>query len=528
MSFSITLYRFNKKTNSDARPGSGVASLTISDVRIKSATSLINPILILNSDNQSVPTYNYCYIPKFNRYYFVGDIVYNPPTWNFFLTLDALATYRDQIIDSTQFIDRSSHPTAINEDVIDTMYPTTTNTLSTTTYTGFTDLVQTWEGGAFVVGVINGQTRANGSVNYYCMTHLELSQLANAMMGGSTYLNITDVSEDMVKILFDPFQYIVSCTWFPIARGRMPINTTGTELRFGWWNSGVNTYALDNVGVFTISDYMSITKHPQIDQTVNGVTYHFNYLQNNPYSEYTLTYGPFGEIPIDASKLYGKSNLYIWVTIDLISGLGKLYLSAENDITKAFKIVRANCGTDVQLSKVGPTVLNDIGTTIQSAAESVNSLFGSGATGLTAGSANMMHKGSSETAAIIANALGIGQNEAPATGGNFSVGGLIQTGLETVGTMVATSVASKFPGMQSIGSTGSVLEWARPPIVQNRFYNITGIDILHRGCPACKRLSIRAYPGYYQINMPEIEIPTSMTAERELIAAHMRAGFYHE
>lgn len=527
MSFSITLYKFNKKTNSDIRPGSNVASLTFNDVRIKSATSLINPILILNIDNQNIPEYNYCYIPKFNRYYFIGDIVYNPPVWNLFLTLDALATYRDYISDSEQYIDRASSAAAINSDIIDTMYPTTDNVLSTSSFSGFDDLVQSWAGGAFVVGIINGQTRANGSVNYYCMTHTELSQLANAMMGGSTYLNITDVSEDMVKVLFDPFQYIVSCTWFPIARGKMPINSDGTTLRFGWWNSNVTTYALDNVGVFTRSDFLTLEKHPQINQSVGGVSYYFDYLQNNPYSEYILNYGPFGEIPIDASKLYGKSNIYLWVTIDLISGLGKLYISAENDITKSFKIVRANCGTDVQLSKVGATVLNDIGTSIQSAAEAADTLFGSGPTGLTAGSANMAHKGSMETAAAISNALGLSSG-APASGGNFSVGGLIQTGLEAAGTMIATSIASKFPGMQSIGSTGSVLEWSRPPILQNRFYRITGVDILHRGCPSCKRMSIGAYPGYYQINMPEIEIDNATIGERELIAQHMRLGFYHE
>lgn len=528
MAFSITLYRFDKKTNSDAQPPNNIASLTLTDVRIKSATSLINPILILNSDNQSIPTYNYCYIPKFNRYYFIGDIVYNPPVWNFFLTLDALATYRSDIISSSQLIDRSSNSLMYNGDIIDTMYPTTTNTVSVSTFTGFNDLVATWDYGAFVLGVINGQSRANGSVNYYCMTHLELSQLSNAMMGGSTYLNITDVSADMVKILFDPFQYIVSCTWFPMKRTDMPIASTSTTIRFGWWDSGVTSYALNSTAVYGVSDSLTIPKHPQIAQTDNGITYQFNYLQNNPYSEYTLIYGPFGEIPLDASKLYGKSKIYLWLSIDMISGLGKLYIAADNDITKAFKIVRANCGTDVQLAKVGPTVLNDIGTTIQSAGETANNLFGSGATGLTAGSANMAHKGASETAAIISKALGIGQNEAPATGGNFSVGGLIQTGLETVGTMVASSIAAKFPGMQTVGSTGSVIEWARAPMLQSRFYNITGIDIAHRGCPACRRAAIQNNTGFYQINMPEIELPTSMTAERELIAAHMRAGFYHE
>ena len=545
--FEITLYKFYKKTNSDLKPviGQNVQiedALTLQDVRLKSNTSLINPVLILNISSDDIPTYNYCYIPKFNRYYFVGDTVYNPPMWNIYLTVDALATYREFIIEQEQYIDRASHQTAVDNDVIDTAYPTTTNTLSTTVFTDFGDLVTGWDGGCFVIGVINGQTRANGSVAYYVMTHLELSQLANAMMGGSTYLNITDISEDMVKVLFDPFQYIVSCTWFPVSRTHMPINTTSTTIRFGWWDSGVTTYALDSSGVYTLSGYIGLVKHPQISQTVHDpyfdidITYQLKYLQNNPYSEYTLIYGPFGEIPLDATKLYDKSNLYLWMTIDCISGLGKLYIAAENDITKAFKIVRANCGTDVQLAKVGSTALNNIGQTIQSAAEMASgavSTFGAGVGGILnePGTGNRAHSGAAATASIINNWISDRVSGGSDGGGGsvgFNIGGLIQTGLQAAGSMVATSIASKFPGMQTVGSTGSVVEWARPPIIQNRFYNIAGVDILHKGCPACKRLAIAAYPGFYQMNMPELEIPVATTAEKEIIAAHMQAGFYHE
>lgn len=69
-----------------------------------------------------IPTFNYVYIPMFNRYYFVDDItavVYG--VWNVALSVDVLMTYKDTIKTLEAFVDRSQ--SNYNLKVIDNKLP---------------------------------------------------------------------------------------------------------------------------------------------------------------------------------------------------------------------------------------------------------------------------------------------------------------------------------------------------------------------------------------------------------------------
>ena len=69
-----------------------------------------------------IPTFNYVYIPLFNRYYFVDDIssvVYG--VWSVSLSVDVLMSYKDTIKTLEAFVDRSQ--SNYNLKVIDNKLP---------------------------------------------------------------------------------------------------------------------------------------------------------------------------------------------------------------------------------------------------------------------------------------------------------------------------------------------------------------------------------------------------------------------
>lgn len=74
---------------------------TLTNVRdisgeLKEACDIINPVIIISGENLS--SYNYLYIPIFNRYYFITDIkVIRNNLWELSCHCDVLETYKNEI-----------------------------------------------------------------------------------------------------------------------------------------------------------------------------------------------------------------------------------------------------------------------------------------------------------------------------------------------------------------------------------------------------------------------------------------------
>ena len=74
---------------------------TLTNVRdisgeLKEACDIINPVIIISGENLS--SYNYLYIPIFNRYYFITDIkVIRNNLWEISCHCDVLETYKNEI-----------------------------------------------------------------------------------------------------------------------------------------------------------------------------------------------------------------------------------------------------------------------------------------------------------------------------------------------------------------------------------------------------------------------------------------------
>ena len=80
----INLYKFTKKTNSTARPGTPYMTL---DCAIKTPSSILRPYIDIATESD-LSAVNYAYIPDYERYYFVNDIVYNRGLWELSMVVD--------------------------------------------------------------------------------------------------------------------------------------------------------------------------------------------------------------------------------------------------------------------------------------------------------------------------------------------------------------------------------------------------------------------------------------------------------
>ena len=86
---------------------------TLTNVRdisgeLKEACDIINPVIIISGENLS--SYNYLYIPVFNRYYFITDIkVIRNNLWEISCHCDVLETYKNEIKNQKAIVARQEN-----------------------------------------------------------------------------------------------------------------------------------------------------------------------------------------------------------------------------------------------------------------------------------------------------------------------------------------------------------------------------------------------------------------------------------
>ena len=345
MGFTVTLYKhFKKKTNSTKIPDSSVKRITLYGVEIKEETSLINPVLKIRYDGDiRFRECNYAYIPDFNRYYFIDDIVYIIGMYEAYLTCDVLASYKADIGNSVQYVLRSA--TMQNVDVTDTYYPKTgivTHKYNDISYPLTTKL----ENGIYVVGIVNNATNTRGCTSYYTMTNSQFRSLSHFLLSDPSYMGIDveEISLALQKALINPMQYITSIVWIPISG----IAGEQTSIKIGWWEAnGVTGGLLSSDSVYSLNFSVPMIKHPQTNTRGDWVN-------GNSGTQISLLLPPFGKIALDANKLIHNEKIMVYVNIDLVTGSSTLSVygmaNENNTFGYAGLVYYTECQLGVQMS----------------------------------------------------------------------------------------------------------------------------------------------------------------------------------
>lgn len=463
-----TFYVFPKRSNSTKRPSSG----TDSNIEVKAPCNIINPEIKIAS-NANPTGYNYCYIPTWGRYYWVKNWTYSNSLWTASLVVDALASYRDQIGSSTEYVVRSS--AQYDGTISDSLYPAKATVQSVTNafQGGFAETISE---GFFVIGFIAKAANSIGAVTYVVMTPGNAKKLSAKLLTDVSYLSIdnAEISDSLTKILFNPYQYIVSCNYFPFSIAEITAHLPlVSSVDVGWWSVDVPCWILgeDNNNL-TKSVSVGIPKHPQAASRGG-------YCNASPYTDYTIFLQPFGVIPLDASKLWGATTLSIQYTVDLFTG--DSILRMFTDTNQLVHETSAKLGVPIQLSNITFDVPSG-GGLLQ--------------TGI---------------------AAAFGGLQAALTGGSFSDVG---NGILNAAQATNADVASK-------GATGSTIAFDSVPYMVARFKILVDDNNEDHGRPLCKRVQLSTIPGFIMVDDPDIALNATV-AEIDSVKSYLKNGFFYE
>ena len=433
----INFYTFTKKVNSTSQPtGSG----TELDCNIKAPSSIINPVLEVGT--VSPINFNYCYMPAFNRYYLIDDVVFNRGIWVLSCSVDVLASFKSEIGSSSGYVLRS----ASNSDgkIIDMMYPATSEvdyqivnpTLDPFSWSGFS-------GGVYVIGIKGSNNSNTNGIIYYVLEPAEFDKVLKEFYqenGAFKTTYFANVTKGIANSLANISDFIASCRWYPVA----PSTEVGTRpIFFGsYQSSAVGYLAADNPGAVTYSaSFASIPKHPQ---EARG-----SYLNCAPFAQYIFSSSFTGDVQLDSNIMATKTSMNVLFNFDITTGQVKITIGD-------LMICYGNFGIDINLASVEV----DAKGMVTSALSGLGSVLTKNVPGAISGLVGM-----------VGSALDM-LNPSPV--GNAASGGYI--------------------GLTS------------PIQLKCRFAKVVADDVTNKGKPYCQVATISTLSGYMEIRDPHVSI----------------------
>ena len=496
---------FNKRINSTKRPDNSVLKRTITGY-LREPCSIINPVIKIErlEHDWSPHIYTYAYIFKFDKYYFVRDWRWVDGLWECDMEVDVLATYRTDIGASNEYIlrtDCTSNAQNFNGTITDKMYPATTDyDIHYTSLRNPFPIELSY--GTYVIGVISGEaSHSVGAISYYAMTPAQFGAL-KAMLFSNKNLEImnlldpqtlewlaTEMSQDIFRTMYNPFQYIVSCMWFPITQGEFQ-GSPRAKIRIGWWDYEDTDF--QTLGVVLTNQVLSFNdgidqfpSHPQ--SATRG-----SYLNYSPYTKRTI-FGKFGSMVLDPTLINDGDYFVGTYDVDVITGkcIYRAFSSPSSTGAprKLLDKTEFLLGVPVQLAQVGVDYLG----TVVSAVDAVKS-------------------------------AGIGALVGGATGGTV---GAIAGGLITGAHGIYDTIESAMPQLMTSGTNGSFTGAFISTTLISVFYQITEENIEHKGRPLCEHRVINTLSGFVQCSEGDVNF-SCFSDEKTRIGRYLTEGFFWE
>lgn len=472
----ISLYTLNKRINSTARPaGEG----TVYSGKLREGCDTLSPVIGLNLGHNTTPAgYNYCYIAVFGRFYWISNWHWEAGLWWCECKVDALASWRDYILPSQQYVLRSSD--LFDGSIPDALYPAKTepdsaSILVSVPWAGATNPAN----GYYIVGIVNYDSSAIGATSYYVFNNAGFRTLMRGLLSDVTWTGFTDgdsdLTESVYKSLFNPMQYVVSAMYCPLLP---PTGGAVNSVPVGWWSVNAPAWRLGGTVLQTTTNVdLSNVHHPQA--ATRG-----KYLDAEPYSRLSISIPPFGKFPLSALNCLDKGSITIFTTIDVVSGIGEL------SITSYDREVVTSCQfcVPVQLAQVTQNFTGAASAVLDAAGGAVKGAIAGAATGGAAG----------------------------------AVGGVIMG----AGSGIISAVDCLMPRVQTAGVNGSFSGF-RGCTVDYLWLDIVAEDRGNLGRPLCApvHLSDLAAGAYVKIAEPDVSVPCTEEEQAE-IRAFMAGGMF--
>lgn len=352
MSFTVTIYEFQKRHNSTRRPEG--ASWDFNGL-LREGSSLITPTISFEFATDFSPMsnsyglkFNYAYVPKFARYYWITDWTYEGGLWHATMKVDVLASFRPEILASSAFV---AYDESTNTDLVDSRMSMLTAKTIDSAVGMFSKLGQHDSGGGVIILMATGRS----STAAFAMTQSDISQLMdNIISYWTTELPIPPYPGDINQ---DP--------WYIILYNAIRMQIAG-EIQ-DVINLFSNGSAADNLRSaiqlpLDISDIPGSTQVVWLGQYYSQVYgkkvssrilydtcqvqipwRYTDWRMNEPYTEIFLYIPYVGNVKMPNSVLIGETDLRIYAYVDLISGdaIFQIYIEPSD---KLIAVYTANIG----------------------------------------------------------------------------------------------------------------------------------------------------------------------------------------
>lgn len=258
MGYQVYMGNASKRLNSTMQPD--YTAWQVFDVLLKTNTDLEAPVFTLNYESQGFPKFNMLYCPEIGHYYWITDIVsVRRNGWEIHASIDVLATYKNQIINTPAYIEYGFNEDASGATlrIADTrqhiaMAPQVTKQQGISIFGSHFSLT-----GCYILSAVG----ANGGVSTYALDQGNLWRLVNTISR-----DITDELDALVSGVGEPLeaiqailqyftpqylaqgsciQAIRNCFWIPVALGDVP-SSGSSNIYLGDFNTGALGHKLSN------------------------------------------------------------------------------------------------------------------------------------------------------------------------------------------------------------------------------------------------------------------------------------------
>lgn len=511
MSITVRFYEnFKKRDNSTLLPAAGDSYADYSCV-LKDSSSIVNPYIEVALPSQDPHVYNYAYISQYDRYYYVTDWTYSRGVWTTNLVSDVLASFKTEIGNLNKYINRASAEK--NGYITDLKYPTLVNPSITyiTLDNPFKD-----NNGCFLIGIV-GKPQTNvpsvGGVNYYKFSWTQMREFMTYLTG-STFANLlkddsAGLTQQVVKTLVNPTDYIESCMWFPFDI-YVSNSYAAVQPQIGWWDGlspitggvqplGAGGDLISSMTLRNVSSWNStitLTNHTQISRG--------EYLNAEPYSQYILHFEPWGDIVLSGNILMRYNSISLSMVTEGLTGLAALEVWGGSEL-----ITRKTAQIGVSMSMA--QIITDFSNM------SAGSLAIGAAAGIATKKIDLKQLGDDFLKLITGHKIS----------SSSSLGKDALSGIESFNSNVETngvngsliSYLGTYVAAQNYFSTGPFLKIVR--------FNQVSANNHEYGSPLCSTRVIKNIPGYIECADGEHNI-AAFDSEKAQISSYLTGGFFYE
>lgn len=321
----FTVYRFTKRNNSTKQP-TNEPHIKLEGWH-KKTTSLYSPTFTVTER-----LIGYCYLKWEQMYYYITDIVFiRKDYYELVCELDVLATYKENILNSTAYVLYSS--SNVDLQIPDIRYstsnvPTIKESSSNLLYDGSNLMNE----GTFLLNYVTSQPTYGASGSVY-LTFNKCKELTNILSssGFSEWLNnaqkqFNGAYDSLIGCLYFPFKWYQDITANKkIVLGGYDTNIMGVE-------PGGSRYSVELTIPWAFNDFRNLP----------------------PYTSLMLFLPSFGYIELNPSDYIGKDKISINLLIDGISGTGTYLVGNNYRATTSFA-TPINIGT-IKTNTIGATM----------------------------------------------------------------------------------------------------------------------------------------------------------------------------